>query len=97
VAIGLTLAWSIFTLALIVRIVRVGAAPPLVSWPLPVAVALALVSAMACGAVAAEICRGAIRSSAAWSDKRHFTVVLLVGAGILTLQALGFIVALRMS
>ena len=93
VALVLALAWWAPSSAVLVYSAHVRAGLPMLHWPFAVTVAWTLASALASGTLIVEFARLSVRSSASWSDKRHFTVALLVALACLIMQWTGLVLA----
>src|SRR5215469_15761891 len=67
---------------------RTGADPQLLLLRLPFAgtIALTIAFALAGGVVVTELARIGIRSSTAWSERRHFAIVLTISVASLVIQ-----------
>lgn len=97
VALVLALAWWAPSSGALLYSLHEDAGVPMLHWPLVVTVAWTLASALASGALIVELARLSVRSSVSWSDRRHFTLALLVALACLIVQWTSLVVASQRS
>ena len=93
-ALGIALPWVTFMLVYWLCTFHFRADPvPFANWHLAALAAWAVASAAASGIVITELSRLTVRSSVAWSDRRHFRVALIVSLTLLGIQSLSLALA----
>jgi hypothetical protein len=86
--------WLAFNFAFGLYYSHFGAGPlPIVHWPYAAMAAWVAASALASGLVITEMFRQAVRSSAVWSDSRHFRIALIVSLALFGIQSLCAVLA----
>jgi hypothetical protein len=94
VALGIAIPWVIFMLVFGFYTLHFGPGGlPFVHWPAAAIAAWVLVSALASGLVITELLRLTARSSAEWSDSRHFRLAAIVSLVLLAIQSLSVVLA----
>jgi hypothetical protein len=93
VALALALAWWVPSSAIFLYGLHASAGLPMLNWPFAVTVAWTLASALASGALITELARLNVRSSVSWSDRRHFTVAVLVALVCFIIQWTSLVLA----
>jgi hypothetical protein len=92
-ALGIALPWVAFMLVLGFYTMHFSPGPPFVHWHFAAIAAWVVTSALTSGLVITELSRLTVRSSATWSDKRHFRIALIVSLGLLVVQSLSVVLA----
>ena len=92
-ALGIAFPWVAFTLVFGLYTLHFGARPPFAHWHFAAIAAWVVTSALASGLVITELSRLTVRSSATWSDARHFRIALIVSLVLLGLQSFSLVLA----
>jgi hypothetical protein len=92
-ALGIAFPWVAFTLGFGFYTLHFRAGLPFEHWHFAAAAAWVVTSALANGLVITELLRLTVRSSATWSDTRHFRIALIVFLVLFGLQSLSLALA----